>query len=469
MKDETLFSLKSQSRQIQASGEGEGAGAGAGSGSFKDFSFTPDQQRVFDLMCSSHNVFVTGQAGTGKSTLLKSYYAWYKTHNPFEDSAIFITSTTGVSSMLVGGMTIHRWSGIESGEKTVDYYVEKIKTNPTKRGALTRWKKTKVLIIDEISMMNGEMFDRLSLIGQRLRASPEPFGGIKVILFGDLLQLPPVKSDVFVFDAFCWERLRLRFGYLTTIVRQKDPEFQRVLNKIRVGDIDEEVESYLRVFLDKTPPSDSEIRPTRLFPLKKHVDHYNHREMSSLTGERHTYLSTFSFQGVDEYDEGEKERLKFNVNELCNADDRIELCEGAQVMYLVNAPDVGLVNGSRGIVLRMEPVGDKHYPLVQFLDGREHIITPHVWEYEDKSGSKVAKEQLPIILAWAISIHKCQGATLDYCEVNIGKDVFEYGQSYVALSRVKGPEGLFINSLETQKIKAHPRCIDFYQSVETNA
>jgi ATP-dependent DNA helicase PIF1 len=453
---EDLFSLRQQSRRVVAS-----VGTSLPP-------FTDDQQRVFEIMCREGNVFVTGQAGTGKSTLLKAYYAWYKSQNPHEEGTIYITSTTGISSMLVGGMTIHRWSGIESGEKTTDYYVEKIKSNPTKRGALNRWRKTKVLVIDEISMMNGEMLDRLSIIGQRIRGSIEPFGGIKVIFFGDLLQLPPVKSDVFVFDAFCWERLRLHYGYLTTIVRQSDTQFQRILNKIRVQEVDDEVEAYLRSFLGRSPSG--EIRPTRLYPLKRQVDHHNYQEMSHLTGSRATYASTYSYKGVDEYDEGEKDRLKFNVNEICNAEDTIELCEGAQVMYLVNDPELNLVNGSRGVIVRFEAIGGtgKPFPVVQFLDGKEHIISPHNWLYEDKSGSAVTKEQLPLILAWAISIHKCQGATLDYCEVNVGRDIFEYGQSYVALSRVKSPDGLFINSFEPRKIKAHPRCVAFYQNLEEN-
>ncbi len=442
---------------------------------YKTITFTNDQKRAFDALCSTSNVLITGPAGTGKSTLLKSYYCWYIDKYCFgnmDDESIYITSTTGISSMNISGITIHSWSGIEDGSKGIDYYVEKIKTNVTKRAAYNRWKKAKVLIIDEISMMSGELLDKLSILGQRLRGKPgEPFGGIQVILFCDFLQLPPVKSDLFCFDAICWRSLRLKVVHLNEIVRQKDREFQVVLNKIRIGFVDDHVEEYLMAIYKKGRPANEDgIIPTVLFPLKKQVNHHNQMELMKLEGESHTFSASYSFsKSVQEY---ERERFQHLIDEGTNCEASLHLAVGAQVMYLVNDMEKGLVNGSRGIVtgfVTVDGVGEGGtptrdvVPVVKFLNHEKPMIVEYdVWTHEEKDGKAVSKKQMPLILAWALTVHKTQGCTLEYCELNIGKDIFEAGQTYVALSRVKDPSGLFISALDVSKIRANERCIDFY-------
>jgi ATP-dependent DNA helicase PIF1 len=442
--------------------------------------FTNDQKIAFDTLCNPGNVLITGPAGTGKSTLLKAFYCWYIDKHcmgNMDDESIYITSTTGISSMNISGITIHSWSGLEDGSKSMDYYVEKIKTNPLKKGAYNRWKKAKVLIIDEISMMSGDLLDKLSILGQRLRGRTEPFGGIKVVLFCDFLQLPPVKSDVFCFDAICWRRLELNVVHLNEIVRQKDKEFQLVLNKIRIGFVDDHVENYLTNVLKKgRVVREDGIIPTLIFPLRKQVQEYNQNELEKLIknkNEYHIYNSSYTFsKNMEEY---EKDRYSYIINEGTNCEDRLELAVGAQVMYLVNDFENSLVNGSRGVIVDFinkvnENVvnnviikEEERIPVVKFLNIEKPVhVGYEVWTHEDKNGKSVTKRQIPLILAWALTVHKTQGCTLDYVELNIGKNIFEAGQTYVALSRVKDPSGLFISALDTSKIKAHERCIDFY-------
>lgn len=441
---------------------------------YKNIQFTNDQKLAFDGLCTNSNILITGPAGTGKSTLLKAFYSYYIDKycmGNMDDESIYITSTTGISSMNISGITIHSWSGIEDGSKSTDYYVEKIKSKPIKRSPYNRWKKAKVLIIDEISMMSGDMLDKLSILGQRLRGNKEPFGGIKIVLFCDFLQLPPVKSDLFCFDAICWRKLDLQVFHLNEIIRQKDKEFQLILNKIRIGFVDEMVETYLNNILKKGKiVREDGIVPTLIFPLRKQVANYNLIELMKLDGEHFHYNASYTFsKKVEEY---EKERFVHIINEGTNCEESLDLAVGAQVMYLVNDNDLNLVNGSRGVVIdfmKRSIVNDlgvakeETLPIVKFLNIEKPVtVSYEVWNHEDKNGKAVFKEQMPLMLAWALTVHKTQGCTLDYVELNIGKDIFEAGQTYVALSRVKEPSGLFISALDVSKIKAHQRCIDFY-------
>jgi ATP-dependent DNA helicase PIF1 len=445
---------------------------------YKSIQFTSDQKCAFDALSNNNsNILITGPAGTGKSTLLKAFYCYYIDKHcigNMDDESIYITSTTGISSMNISGITIHSWSGIEDGSKSIDYYVEKIRSNPTKRGAYNRWKKAKVLIIDEISMMSGELLDKLSILGQRLRGNKEPFGGIRLVLFCDFLQLPPVKSDIFCFDAICWRRLNLEVYHLDQIMRQKDEEFQHILNKIRIGFVDEMVETYLNNILKKGKISREDgIIPTLIFPLRKQVANYNQTELMKLDGNHVHYHATYAFsKNVEEY---EKERYIHLINEGTNCEEDLDLIVGAQVMYLVNNNDLKLVNGSRGIVVdfitRKDEKGlEENIPIVKFLNIEKHVtIDYEIWCHEDKNGKAVSKKQIPLMLSWALTVHKTQGCTLDYVELNIGKDIFEAGQTYVALSRVKEPSGLFISALDVSKIKAHERCIDFYLKLHSKS
>jgi ATP-dependent DNA helicase PIF1 len=445
---------------------------------YKNIQYTSDQKRSFDALCNNNsNILITGPAGTGKSTLLKAFYCYYIDKycmGNMDDESIYITSTTGISSMNISGITIHSWSGIEDGSKSIDYYVEKIRTNPTKRSAYNRWKKAKVLIIDEISMMSGELLDKLSILGQRLRGKKEPFGGIRLVLFCDFLQLPPVKSDIFCFDAICWRRLELEVYHLDQIMRQKDEEFQHILNKIRIGFVDEMVETYLNNILKKGKISREDgIIPTLIFPLRKQVANYNQNELMKLDGTHVHYHASYTFsKNVEEY---EKERYIHLINEGTNCEEDLDLIIGAQVMYLVNNNDLKLVNGSRGIVVdfitRKDEKGlEENIPIVKFLNIEKPVtIDYEIWSHEDKNGKAVSKKQIPLMLSWALTVHKTQGCTLDYVELNIGKDIFEAGQTYVALSRVKEPSGLFISALDVSKIKAHERCIDFYLKLHSKS
>ena len=441
---------------------------------YKNMEFTNDQKSALDILSLNNNVLITGPAGTGKSTVLKAFYCMYidkHCNGNMDDDSIYITSTTGISAMNISGVTIHSWSGIEDGSKGIDYYIEKIKTNPAKKKAFNHWKRCKVLIIDEISMMSGELLDKLNILGQRLRNSKEPFGGIKVVFFCDFLQLPPVKSDIFCFDAICWKKLQLKSVYLDEIMRQKDTEFQHILNKIRIGFVDENVENYLTNIQKKgSYINEDGIIPTRIFPLRKQVEHFNQMELLKLDGTHIHYNASYTFsKNVEAY---EQERLTYIIDEGTNCQINIDLVIGAQVMYLMNHSEMKLANGSRGIVVDFvkqmnENNVEETLPVVKFLNVENPItISYEIWTHEEKDGKCVVKKQIPLILAWALTVHKTQGCTLDYVELNIGKDIFEAGQTYVALSRVKDPQGLFISKLDVSKIKANKKCIDFYLALD---
>ncbi len=445
---------------------------------YKNFEFTNDQKRALDVLSLNNNVLITGPAGTGKSTILKAFYSMYIDKccsGNMNDESIYITSTTGISAMNISGITIHSWSGIEDGSKSVDYYIEKIRTNPAKKKAYNHWKNCKVLIIDEISMMSGELLDKLNILGQRLRNNKTPFGGIKLVLFCDFLQLPPVKSDIFCFDAICWKRLYLKMVHLNEIMRQKNVEFQNILNKIRVGFVDENVENYLTNIQKKgVCINEDGIIPTRIFPLRKQVENFNQMELLKLEGQHIHYEASYTYsKNVEAY---EKERLTHIIDEGTNCQVHLDLVLGAQVMYLMNDFDLKLVNGSRGVVVDfikrnvVNNVGvteEETLPVVKFLNIEKPITVDYqIWNHEEKDGKSVVKKQIPLILAWALTVHKTQGCTLDYVELNIGKDIFESGQTYVALSRVKDPSGLFISALDIRKIKANMRCIDFYLKLD---
>ncbi len=327
-----------------------------------------------------------------------------------------------------------------------------------------RYFNTKVLIIDEISMMSPDLFDKIDLIFRKIRRVDKPFGGVQIIVSGDLLQLPPVKADGFVFDAFNWEECIEEVIYLNEVMRQSEDVFVNVLNKIRVGNVDEEVQHVLEERKNTEISNDFGLLPSRLFSKRLMVKRVNDDELKRLTDEGETVKEfkceyEFSKTVLEE----NKDFMKALMNEHTDIDDEITLSTKCQVMLKVNMPELKLANGSRGVILGFGP--ETGYPIVRFKDGRFMEIAPHSWKMEDGK-DLVIKRQIPLQLAFAISIHKSQGSTLEYVILDIGSDVFEYGQTYVALSRVKTLDGLFIRgNVDYAKIRANPRVLAFYEGL----
>lgn len=420
-----------------------------------DIKLNRGQQEAYDLIMKGHNVFITGSAGTGKSVIIQ----YYRERNILWKN-IGVTSTTGVSALIIGGSTLHSFLGIGLGTDSVETIIRKINKNKKLKN---RWKKLDVLIIDEISMLSPELFDKIEEIARKMRyiknVPDKPFGGIQLIITGDFLQLPVVKNDHFCFESKTWSNCVEKTVYLTEIVRQRDMAFQNILNEIRFGKVSEDVKKILNTRIGIKLKNDKGIKPTKIYTTNVAVDLLNEDELNRLEseGELFEYEMTYDFYDYN-LTSSDKNRLIEKYSKACLAPDKLLLCKGAQVMLLSNLDiDNGLANGSRGIVVDFI----ENIPIVRFMNGQEKMIDNHSWEIKEGEEVIMRINQLPLKLAWAFTIHKSQAITLDYAEVDLG-NMFTYGQAYVALSRVKNIEGLSIIDINYGKIQAHPKAIEYY-------
>jgi len=425
-------------------------------------SFNKNQKNAFESMINGENVFITGPGGSGKSHVINYFVDYFKNNLETKDEKIYVTSSTGLSSLLINGITINQYAGIGVFDKENDYYVKRINRN---KAIKERWLKTKTLIIDEISMISADFFEKLDLLAQKIRKNKSPFGGIQIILSGDFLQLPPVKSTNFCFESFSWDITIQKTFYFNEIIRQKEVSFQNVLNKIRIGIVDEEVRNTIDTCYQRKLENKDGIIPTLLFSRKDMVKKYNEEKLNDLihkNNEKHLYESKYVFSKKIK-DESKPGYIELINNQYNNIDDNILMTKYSQVMLNVNMPEEGLANGSRGVIIGFS-FNEYKNPIVQFLDGKILEIKPHDYKIEENNES-VIKRQIPLIHAWAITIHKAQGMSLEYIQTDIGQSIFEYGQAYVVLSRIRSLEGLSLMNIDYSKIKAHPKIIEFYNKL----
>jgi ATP-dependent DNA helicase PIF1 len=410
---------------------------------------TPIQEEAYKLISKGYSCFLTGCGGTGKTEIIKTFVKYNK-----DLKKIGVTSTTGTSALLINGTTLHSFCGIGLGKGTVETLVTKISTY---KFIVNRWKTLQVLIIDEVSMLNPDLFDKLEQIARIIRSDPRPFGGIQLILTGDFLQLPTVNSEKFCFQAESWNKCVNKIIYLTEIIRQSDPVFQECLNNIRLGNITTEITNILKSRIGVNLTNDVGIQPTKMFSHNMTVEQINNIELDKLAEDGREFRE-YEMEFVA-YSEKIIDFEKYKKS--CNAQEILQLCIGCQVMLLYNMDLVnGLVNGSRGVVINF--LND--IPLVKFLNGQERFIDIYTWEIEENNKKIASITQIPLKVAYAISIHRSQGVSLDYAEVDL-TNVFEYGQAYVALSRVKTLEGLSIIGMDVNKIRAHPLAVEFYKNL----
>lgn len=408
------------------------------------------QRQSLEMMRRGQNIFLTGCAGTGKTLLISTFVKEVD-----NDKNVAVTATTGTAAILLNGKTLHSYLGIGTGDLPVDALFRKIKGNKT---VVERWLDLDVLIIDEISMLSPELFDKLELIARSLRSS-EPFGGIQLILTGDFLQLPNIsQKDMFCFNAESWNRcIGDNVMYLDVNFRQQeDNEYQGCLSEVRNGILSAKSLELLQSRVDASLTNDFGIKPTKIYALNRDVDRENEFQ-NNLFYEKD---STWEYVQYDlDYQVYKKVySLEDKIKKSCNAPVTLELCKGSQVMLLYNMDfDSKLVNGSRGIVTGF--CNDN--PVVKFLDGQVRTIPRKVWEIEEDNELVITVSQIPLKLAYATTVHKSQGATIDYAEVNM-EGIFEYGQAYVALSRVKSLAGLTIKNFDPTVIKSHPKVVEFY-------
>ena len=453
------------------------------------------QQLIFKKYQEGQNIFVTGPGGSGKSFLIKKIYE----DALHQGKYVQVCALTGCASQLLNcrATTVHSWAGIGLGKGTMESNFKKIIKNKTK---YANWKQIQVLIIDEISMMSLELFELLDYLGKMVKRNGRPFGGIQVIFCGDFYQLPPVNTDddtsasQFCFESEVWNKTFSRENHviLTTIFRQKDEAFCKILNQIREGKIKKSSLDILNQQVNKPMPPGLIITPTKLFALRRHVDMINREELSKLNTEekmfpiKNKYVLIIPNSSSSTYYDDPKEKEKEKEKEIRHTkeniqneyqhlqtnlmlDENLTLKVGCQVMCTVNTEVNGLklFNGSQGIITRF--TNDLvAIPMVRFnhLPDEEVLVNYHSWQSEKINGVTVS--QIPLILAWAITIHKSQGLTLDYAEMDLGSGIFECGQSYVALSRVKSLEGLFLKDFDISKIKIKKKVKEFYDSISSN-
>lgn len=415
-----------------------------------------DNKYVFDLVDRGKSIFITGSAGTGKSTLLKQII------ERLPSEGTYVTASTGIAATQINGMTLHSFAGVGLGDATKSEMLARV--NRVK-SSVTRWQRTQRLIVDEISMIDADFFDALEQVARITRGIQSPFGGIQVICCGDFLQLPPVgfkdgRNVKFCFESEAWNKTIRTCINLTTIHRQKNDDFVRVLEEIRQGVCSRFAEERLRQrIVSETRRYDDldAIEPTRLFCLNKNVDAINRERLDLLPGE------ATLFQAIDR---GNKEQLAYLE---CNAaPDHLLLKIGAQVMLTTNVdPKAKLCNGSRGTVVGFETCQGSVLPIVKFNGGVQKTVAPHTWKVMAEGKVVASRTQIPLKIAWALSVHKSQGQSLDLVEIKCD-DAFEYGQLYVALSRVTSLEGLTLIGFDPKLVKAHPKVLAFYAQFKKN-
>ena len=436
-----------------------------------------EQELAFNKYIERKNIFITGPGGSGKTKLIRHMYD----HSMRTGRRIQVCALTGCAAVLLecSAKTIHSWSGIGLGSGSIESIIEKIKIN---RRSLNAWLKTDVLIVDEVSMMSVKLFDLLDAVGRAIRRNyGAPFGGMQVIFSGDFYQLPPVgqiedpDTMRFCFESVDWFNVFSLDCHvqLVKIFRQiGDDVYAGMLNQIRKGVIKRKTAEILRSFVGREPAPDSGIIITEIYPKKKSVECMNSMKMAELTGPEKEYLMQFSkpdaslsASGSCSYDfEQELNYIKSNI--MCNP--VLKLKVGAQVMCIINMlddeqEDMVLCNGSQGKVVKFDGVSG--LPVVSFDNGITMKMDYHVWTSEKMSGISVS--QIPLILSWAITIHKAQGATLMHAKIDIGRQIFESGQIYVALSRVKSLDGLYLTSFDVSKIIVKRKVHNFYEMLSS--
>ena len=413
------------------------------------------QKKAYKLIEQGRNVLLTGVAGSGKSAVINMYRKQYKSRKN-----IGLTSTTGTSAILIGGSTLHSYLGIGLGTGDVEFLYMNIKN---KAYILKRWLDLDVLIIDEISLMSPVLFDKLEHLARIVRKNDFPFGGIQLILTGDFLQLPCINSDKFCFESKSWDNCIKNVIYLQDIFRQDDLQFKNCLNEVRMGELSQESIDLLRSRENAVLKNDYGILPTKIYALNKNVDAENEKEMHNLFL-KNTELEFYEYDMT--YDVLKKgiRNPEEKIQKGCTAQAHLELCEGAQVILLYNMDlDAKLANGSRGVVVKF--IDD--LPLVRFLTGEERIIDYYTWRIQENGVDVISIKQIPLKIGYAISIHKSQGMTVDYAEVDM-EGIFEDGMAYVALSRVSSKEGLSIKNFRTGSIFANHKAVEFYKKLENS-
>jgi DNA-binding MarR family transcriptional regulator len=396
------------------------------------------QDEAFEILKTGKNVFITGPAGSGKTYLVNQYITYLRDN----DINVGITASTGIAATHMGGVTIHSWSGIGVVASLSEGDIEKM---VEKEYLFKRFDKVKVLIIDEVSMLHHFRLDLVNRVLKAMKRSDKPFGGIQVVLCGDFFQLPPIArfgepKAQFVYASEAWEEAEFTICYLIQQFRQQDDAALSVLNDIRSGEISELTKEHL--MSRHNVRSSKYTVSTKLFTHNVDVDVLNDIELQKIEGGT-----------ITEYPMETKGRevLALALKKSCLAPEILRLKPGARVMCVKNNFEAGFVNGTLGVVVSCDVDND---PIVRTTSGKKIKISRASWKIEEDGKTKAEILQYPLRLAWAITVHKSQGMSLDAIEVDLSKS-FEPGMGYVALSRVRTLEGLTILGINDMALRVH--------------
>jgi len=409
------------------------------------------QKQAFKILKSGKNVFLTGPAGSGKTFLLNQYIAYLKK----KKIGVGITASTGIAATHIGGRTIHSWCGIEIKESLTPKYIQKLQ----KRDYLKeQFKKVKVLIIDEVSMLHSY---RLDMVDEVCRAFLNPFmafGGLQVVFSGDFFQLPPVtkfgEAENFVYAARAWREMELSICYLEEQYRQEDEALLKILNAIRQNKVDREIKQ--QVYTRVKAAREEAAKPIKLFTHRKSADDINDYELSRIKENPHEFSMTA---------EGEPHLIE-ELRKSCLAPERLELKIGARVMFVKNKYQkerAVYINGTLGTVVDFDE-SNGNAPLVETDKGDFINVEKEDWTIDDEDSILAKVSQIPLRLAWAITVHKSQGMSLSAAEMDL-RSCFTYGMGYVALSRVRTLDGLHLLGINEKAFQVHPEIVEFDQKL----
>jgi ATP-dependent exoDNAse (exonuclease V) alpha subunit len=384
------------------------------------------QEKALAILKSGKNVFLTGSAGTGKTFVLNQYIEYLKDRKV----KVAVTASTGIAATHMNGMTIHSWAGIGVKESITP---ANLKSMNAKKYLKEHLEKVKVLIIDEISMLHKNQINAVDVVLRYFKKTDEPFGGIQIVVCGDFYQLPPigrhgeVSKDKFAFMSEAWVNAKFSVCYLTEQYRQNDNDLNHILNEIRTGGLSDK--SFKKLQSASKNVLNKDIDTTKLYTHNYDVDRVNAEHLAKLSGTPKKFKAKTSGNP----------KLVDSLKNSVLAGEELHFKIGAKVMFVKNDKEQRYVNGSLGTVLGFT---DKGFPSVKLLNGKTITTELENWSIIDDNGKELASyTQVPLRLAWAITVHKCQGMTLDAAEIDLSK-TFETGQGYVALSRLKRLENL---------------------------
>lgn len=417
------------------------------------------QGEALNILKTGANVFLTGEPGAGKTHTVNAYVAYLRAC----DVEPAITASTGIAATHIGGMTIHSWSGIGIRTKLDKYDLDKIASSEY---IVKRVHRTRVLIIDEISMLSPNMLDMIDLVCREIKQNNDAFGGIQIILVGDFFQLPPiVKRDygtsgkgvkqtslisevgpigTFAYDAGAWERARPIVCYLSEQHRQDDADFLSVLSGIRANNVSREHFNHINA--RQIDAEDMPANITKLFSHNVNVDEVNNNELAKIETETKKFI--MSAKG--------SETIVAALKKGCLSPENLELKIGAVVMCTKNNPKERFVNGTLGTVAGFEEFTGQ--PIIKTRNGRNIAIAPMDWTVEENGKIRAQITQIPLRLAWAMTVHKSQGMSMDAAVMDLSQ-VFEFGQGYVALSRVRRLSGLYLLGINEHAFKVSPEVL----------